>query len=134
MTDIPRVGSGSKEGGQFATMNRPEARIHLTEPLSELEQKRLRRALDRARNTVGNPLSEQARRRLVAVATDPTEENWEAAYGVVLTQERGATLWQSVVTHSGYPITKRPVRRTWPQVPSREQILFALDLGTRKAE
>tara|TARA_R110002051_G_scaffold60546_9_gene110895 strand:- start:7468 stop:7872 length:405 start_codon:yes stop_codon:yes gene_type:complete len=134
MTDIPRISAGHPAGGQFRSLNRPEAALSLTPALSEHEQKRLDRSLFRARNALGNPLSTEARARLVAVATEPNENTWEHAYALVLAPRAAHTLWQAVLRHTEYPVMARPSGTAWSEIPTRQQIMLALDLATRDSE
>jgi hypothetical protein len=132
MNEIPRIGLGHPSGGQFTTMKRPEGRMRLTEPLGEFDQKRLSHALDRGQNMLGNPLSKEVRERLTDVVTDPTAENWDRAYSVILVKKRSATLWQSLLSFTSYQVSSRGNGAPWPSIPDRKQLLLALDLGTRE--
>lgn len=134
MTDIPRISVGHPAGGQFTRHTRPESPLRLVEPLNEIDQKRLRNALRNGRNGRGAEWSPEARRRIEEVVNRPTSDSWEAARSVVINQKAFQSLWSAVVEHTDYQVRELPADGNWPEIPTRQQILIALDVGTRTKE
>ncbi len=86
-------------------------------------------SLDKASNTLGS-LTPDVRARLYAVVENPTQETWNDAYSLMVSEEQGITLWQAVVRYGNYKVYRREAGEPWPQIPTREAILRGLALGT----
>ena len=128
MTDHqPRVLRGVPAGGRFAAQQRPESPMRLVQPLSEFEAHRLRKLLERARNGFGDPLIPDSVHRIAAFASDPVEEKWMSARSIIVGGTMHTTLWHATMKHAG--LVKND-DGSWP-VPTREQLMTALDAGTK---
>lgn len=94
----------------------------------------LMRDLDRGENMFG-PLQDDIRARLFAVADNPNDETWNAAYSILVGKDDGwpITLWQALLKFTDFNLTTGPSHEigkgrtsTWAEVPTREQILDAI--------
>ena len=95
----------------------------------------LKRDLYMGKNGLGEPLTPDCRARLIRVAENPTEPNWDSAHGIILYGR--LTLWQAIMAmDSTFPNTgptsdsmgKR--LSAWKRVPSRDLILAAIRYAT----
>ena len=137
-TTITRIPTGhpAGTGGQFAGMRRPDPLFRLVTPLSDIGALRLKHALRNAVNGNGDPLSPNARELITAVVANPTSATWENAYSIIISVDRPGTVWGNTLAHTDYDVDRGPaaignVKLPWKEIPTREQILIGLELGTK---
>lgn len=98
--------------------------------------------LDRCRNGLDQPLTEDTRDRIVELVADPSEQTWDAAHGVFV--DGRTTLWQALLAHTRYRHGAAPQDRVtdagfepfrppqiarvrgWEKVPTPTQVLAAI--------
>jgi hypothetical protein len=88
----------------------------------------LMQALDDGGNMFG-ALPSDIRVRLFAVLDTPTEQTWNDAHSIVVapTGFIGITLWQALLRHTDYAVTRGPSDGgPWSAIPTREQLCQAL--------
>lgn len=86
--------------------------------------------VDRTRNMFG-ALNDDCRARLEAVLTEPTQETWEQAYSLIISERfRFQTLWQAwIATCPDAPLSK-PLEGPWPRIPTQIELYRALREAT----
>lgn len=85
-------------------------------------------ALDNGANLFGS-LRPEIRARLYAVVKNPSQETWNDANGIILSDF--TTLWQALLRHTDFDVTSGPAHGTgerppWPKLPTRAQLLQAI--------
>ncbi len=98
--------------------------------LNEAAMLSLMDSMDRAKNLIGD-LPPDVRARIFAVVENPTQETWNAAHSLMINERQFITLWQAAVRYAGYKVFTYKVEEGWPEIPSRAQLLQALDVGTK---
>jgi hypothetical protein len=134
---LTRLPVGHPAGGQFTGMKRPDAPFYLVAPLSDIETRRLSKALRNGTDANGNPLSPNSRERITALVRNPSSATWDNGHSLYISDGQTSTVWQAVIKHSDFDVTTGPgvidgVRLPWKTIPTREQILIGLELGTKQ--
>lgn len=96
------------------------------------------RELDLARDLLDKPLSQGIRARLQAVVDDPSPQNWDNAYSIVVNPTiRTATLWHMVCEidpEMAKACAFRPGpaggATRWRKVPDQNTLIQALQFAT----
>ena len=97
------------------------------------------RELDLARDLLNKPLTPGIRARLQAVVDDPSPQNWENAYSIIVNPTvRTATLWHMVCeidpemakACANRPDAEGKRRNLWRKVPDRNTLIQALQFAT----
>lgn len=136
----------SDNGGRYAAHERDAGSVELTgvddAHVISIEGQRINGAIGSFRNALGEPLTEENRAAMLAVAAEVTDETWRGAYSKVI--NGSTTLWQAVNKHTDADIRTGPVTAVdvegaepfrpttykevsgWPELPTTEQVRAAV--------
>lgn len=85
--------------------------------------------LSLSRNLFG-PLKSAQRKRLQALVNHPSQKTWNNAYSMAVGSDGWMTLWQAVLAVRPSFCPSKPCDEPWPEIPSRETIVAALQYAT----
>jgi hypothetical protein len=96
------------------------------------------KALANCRNLFGKPIHPEAKKRIIRFLADPTVENWDDIYGIIISPKgTTVTIWNAVLAlDPTFPRTGRVtdlkgnVIEEWERVPTPLQVLQAIKLIT----
>lgn len=79
-------------------------------------------------NNAFGRLNPEVCKRLKAVAVNPNQQTWSAAYGIIINwQDRHKTLWQAVIQiDPTFPKVGPCNGESWKRITTQEQIMEAL--------
>ena len=77
--------------------------------VTSLDDFRVRSALGRATNMMGQPIGDAKLQGILDYLDDPTEDRWEEIKGTMITPS--STLWQETLRHTDYDVTTGTVTR-----------------------
>lgn len=82
--------------------------------------------VDRARNAFGAHLTPDCRHRLLRVLSVQTQETWDDAASIIVSERRMLTLWQAWIAVDPDAVRSKPCDAPWPRIPDQLTLYRAL--------
>lgn len=79
---------------------------------------------------------DEQRRRLFAVVDNPSQETWNDAHSLIITDVAvglgSVTLWENVLATSRYDVRTKIADAPWPSIPTRVELIAALQQAVQR--